>query len=59
MPGQRLALDPRLLDHDIARRELAYHSIVAEDLAHGEELLVALTIPAQHPAIGIPRQEAA
>ena len=48
-----------VLDDEIARRELAYHSVVAEDLAHGEELLVALTIPAQHPTIGIPRQEAA
>ena len=48
-----------VLDHDIARRELAYHSIVAEDLAHGLELDRLLTTPAQCPRISVPAEKAA
>ena len=48
-----------VLDDEIARRELAYHSIVAEDLAHGLELDHLLTIPAQRAQIHVPRKAAA
>ena len=48
-----------VLDDEIARRELAYHSVVAEDLAHGLELDRRLTIPAQRPQICVPAEKAA
>ncbi len=48
-----------VLDDDIARRELAYHSIAAEDLAHGLELEGRLTIPAQRPCVCVPARAAA
>ena len=48
-----------VLDHDIASRELAYHHVVAEDLAHGLELDRLLTIPARRPQIRVPRKAAA
>ncbi len=47
-----------VLDNEIASRELAYHNIIAEDLAHGEELESRLTIPAQHPHVYVQRIEA-
>ena len=43
-----------VLDHDIARRELAYHHVVAEDLDHGLELDRLLAIPAHRPQIRVP-----
>ena len=48
-----------ILDDNIARRDLAHHSIVAEDLAHGLELDRLLTIPAQRPQVRVPREAAA
>ena len=48
-----------VLDDEIARRELAYHHVVAEDLAHGLDLDRLLTIPAQRPQIRLPRTAAA
>ncbi len=48
-----------VLDHDIARRELAYHDIIAEDIEHGLELDRQLTIPSRRPQIRVPREKAA
>ncbi len=44
-----------VLDDEIARRELAYHNVVPEDLHHGRELRRRLSVPARHPRILIPR----
>ena len=43
-----------VLNWSIARRELACHSVDAEDLAHGLELDRLLTISAQRPQIRVP-----
>ncbi len=48
-----------VLNDDIARREMVFHSVVAEDLAHGLVLDRLLTIPAQRPQIRVPRKAAA
>ena len=43
-----------MVDHDAARRDLAGHSITAEDIEHGLELDLLLTIPAERPRISVP-----
>ena len=48
-----------VLDWGAARRNLLHVEIIAEDLAHGEELHKKLTIPATRPQIRVPKEKAA
>ena len=48
-----------ILNWDTARRELAYHSLIAEDVEHGVDLERRLSIPASRPQIRVPREKAA
>ena len=46
------------VDHKLARRVLADYPIIAEDIAHGDELERELTV-VQRPRISVPRKAAA
>ncbi len=48
-----------VIDWDTAPQDLAYRNIVAEDLAHGEDLVRRLTVPALRPCVRVPKERAA